>query len=52
VKSGQTVVPDLLPNLEWWTGLRGNTNARGVLVSGGTEAYELRGMTVRPWFLE
>lgn len=52
VKSGQTVVPDLLRNLEWWTALHGNPNTRGVLVSGGTEAYTLRGMTVRPWFLQ
>lgn len=52
VKSGQTVVPDLLRHLEWWTALRGNPNARGVLVSGGTEAYDLRGMAVRPWFIQ
>ena len=52
VKSGQTVEPDLLRGLEWWTGLPGNRNRRGVLVSGGTEAFALRGMTVRPWFVE
>jgi predicted AAA+ superfamily ATPase len=52
VKSGQTVAPDLLRGLEWWTALPGNPNRRGVLVSGGTETFALRGMTVRPWFVE
>jgi predicted AAA+ superfamily ATPase len=52
VKSGETVPPDAVDGLVWWTALPRNPNRRGVLVHGGTTPFELRGMTVRPWFLE
>lgn len=52
VKSGLTVPVDAVDNLVWWCGIVGNPNRTGVLVHGGEESYELRGMQVRPWYLD
>ncbi len=51
VKSGRTVPPDAVAGLKWWTALRGNPNRGGVLVHGGTDAFEISGFRVLPWFL-
>ena len=51
VKSGQTVAPDALNPLTWWTALPGNPNTGGVLVHGGVERYSYKGVQVVPWFL-
>lgn len=51
VKSGQTVPPDAVAGLRWWTSIPSNPNSGGVLVHGGTESFGLSGFRVRPWFL-
>lgn len=51
VKSGQTVAPDALAPMAWWTALPGNPNTGGVLVHGGKARYAYKGVQVRPWFL-
>ena len=51
VKSGQTVAADAVDGLVWWTSISGNPNRGGVLVHGGTERFEFKGVRVLPWFL-
>ena len=51
VKSGQTVAADAVDGLVWWTSIAGNPNRGGVLVHGGTERFEFKGVRVLPWFL-
>ena len=51
VKSGQTVAPDALRTVLWWTSLPTNPNTGGVLVHGGVERYVYKGIQVLPWFL-
>jgi len=57
MKSGATVSGDMLDTLLWWRRLSGSLKAekegeetRAVLVYGGDDAYERRGISVRPWF--
>ena len=52
VRSGQTVPPDAVNGLDWWTSIPANPNRGGVLVHGGTESFDLRGFRVLPWFLQ
>ena len=51
VKSGQTVTADAVRGLLWWTSLPGNANRGGILVHGGTDTFDFRGVRVLPWFL-
>ena len=51
VKSGQTVAADAVDGLLWWTSIPGNPNRGGVLVHGGTERFDFKGVRVLPWFL-
>lgn len=51
VKSGQTVADDAADGLLWWTSIPGNPNRGGVLVHGGTERFDFKGVRVLPWFL-
>ena len=51
VKSGQTVAADAVDGLVWWTSIPGNPNRGGVLVHGGTDSYDFKGIRVLPWFL-
>ena len=51
VKSGQTVAADALAGLLWWTSIPGNPNRGGILVHGGTDTFDFKGVRVLPWFL-
>ncbi|MYN65834.1 MAG: ATP-binding protein [Acidobacteria bacterium] len=51
VKSGRTVAADAVDGLVWWTSISGNPNRGGVLVHGGSERFEFKGVRVLPWFL-
>jgi hypothetical protein len=51
VKSGETVAPDAVDTLAWWTSIPSNPNRGGVLVHGGLESFEFKGFRVLPWFL-
>ncbi len=51
VKSGETVAPDAVDTLAWWTSIPSNPNRGGVLVHGGAESFEFKGFRVLPWFL-
>ena len=51
VKSGITVASDAVKGLRWWLDLPANPNRRGVLVHGGVDSYETKGITVLPWHL-
>ena len=51
VKSGQTVAADAVDGLRWWTSIPGNPNRGGVLVHGGNERFDFKGVRVLPWFL-
>lgn len=51
VKSGETVAPDAVDTLAWWTSIPCNPNRGGVLVHGGAESFEFKGFRVLPWFL-
>jgi predicted AAA+ superfamily ATPase len=51
VKSGLTVASDAVEGLRWWLDLPANPNRRGVLVHGGVDGYETKGITVLPWYL-
>ena len=51
VKSGQTVAADAVDGIAWWTSIQGNPNRGGVLVHGGTERFDFKGVRVLPWFL-
>jgi predicted AAA+ superfamily ATPase len=65
MKSGATVGGDMLDALLWWRRLSGRSEGKGeggeekggestgvrpILVYGGDDAYERRGVAVRPWF--
>ena len=52
IKSGQTVPPDALRTLAWWTSIPANPNQGGVLVHGGNERFALGEYQVLPWFLQ
>ncbi len=51
IKSGQTVAPDAVRTLDWWTSIPANPNRGGVLVHGGDERFALRDYQVLPWFM-
>lgn len=51
VKSGQTVAPDAVDGLAWWTSIPGNPSRGGVLVHGGDARFDIRGVSVLPWHL-
>ena len=51
VKSGQTVAADAVDGVLWWTSISGNPNRGGVLVHGGTDRFDFKGIRVLPWFL-
>ena len=51
VKSGRTVAADAVDALVWWTSIPGNPNRGGVLVHGGTDTFDFKGVRVLPWFL-
>ena len=51
IKSGQTVAPDAMRTLDWWTSIPANPNRGGVLVHGGVDRFALRDYQVLPWFL-
>ena len=51
VKSGQTVAADAVNGILWWTSIPGNPNRGGLLVHGGTERFDFKGVRVLPWFL-
>ena len=51
VKSGRTVAADAAGGLLWWTSIPGNPNRGGVLVHGGTESFDFKGIRVLPWYL-
>jgi len=55
MKSGATVGGDMLDGLLWWCRLSGRSERKrkgiqAALVYGGDDAYERRGVAVRPWF--
>ncbi len=52
IKSGQTVAPDAMRTLDWWTSIPANPNRGGVLVHGGNERFSLGEYQVLPWFLQ
>jgi len=49
IKSGGTVVQDMLAGLQRWLNLAA-TGQSPTLVYGGAEAYTRQGISVRPWF--
>ncbi len=51
IKSGQTVAPDAVHTLDWWTSIPANPNRGGLLVHGGGESFTLGNYQVLPWFL-
>ena len=51
MKSGQTVAADAVAGLLWWTSIPGNPNRGGILVHGGTDTFDFKGVRVLPWFL-
>jgi predicted AAA+ superfamily ATPase len=50
MKSGTTIASDMMDGLLWWCRLSGSPAERAVLVYGGSDAYERRGIAIRPWF--
>jgi hypothetical protein len=50
IKSGNTMSPDMLDGLFWWTKLAGLPPEAGTLVYGGNEAFTRNKVPVRPWF--
>ncbi len=50
IKSGNTMSPDMLDRLLWWTKLAGLPPDAGTLVYGGDEAFTRNKVPVRPWF--
>lgn len=50
VKSGETVAPDAVRTLNWWTSIPSNPNEGGALIYGGTESFDFKGVRVLPWF--
>ena len=45
------VAADAVDGLAWWTSIPGNPNPGGVLVHGGTDTFDFKGVRVLPWFL-
>ncbi len=50
VKSARTVPATACDTIGWWTSLPGNPNRGGVLVHGGDQAFDFRGVRVLPWY--
>jgi len=50
IKSGNTMSPDMLDGLLWWTDLAGLPPDVATLVYGGDEIFEQKNVAVRPWF--
>jgi predicted AAA+ superfamily ATPase len=50
MKSGTTIASDMMDGLLWWCRLSGSPAERAGLVYGGSDAYERRGIAIRPWF--
>jgi hypothetical protein len=50
IKSGQTVVGDMLAGLRWWCALSGRPLEAATLVHGGADSCTRGGVAVRPWF--
>ena len=50
IKSGQTVVTDMVRNLKWWCRLATQSEEQGTLIYGGTERFTRKGISVRPWY--
>ena len=50
IKSGNTMSPDMLDGLLWWTRLAGSPPDAGTLVYGGDDAFTRNNIPVRPWF--
>jgi len=51
IKSGATIASDFFAGLDYWLGLPGNVERRGVLVYGGdTQPHRRAGHIVRPWY--
>jgi predicted AAA+ superfamily ATPase len=50
IKSGNTMSPDMLDGLLWWTNLAGLPPDAATLVYGGDEAFKRKNVAVRPWF--
>jgi len=50
LKSGQTFSPSMLDALGWWCRLAGQSSDHALLVYGGSDSREWKGMKVRPWF--
>ena len=51
VKSGRSIAATACDTINWWTSLPGNPNRRGVLVHGGDQTYDFKGVRVFPWFI-
>ncbi len=49
--TGRTVAADAVDALVWRTSIPGNPNRGGVLVHGGTDTFDFKGVRVLPWFL-
>ena len=50
IKSGNTMSPDMLDGLLWWTNLAGLPPDAATLIYGGDEAFKQKNVAVRPWF--
>ena len=37
--------------INWWTSLPANPNRGSVLVHGGDQTYDFKGVRVLPWFI-
>ena len=51
VKSAGTIAATACDTINWWTSLPGNPNRGGVLVHGGDQSFDFRGVRVLPWFM-
>ena len=51
VKSGRSIAATACDTIHWWTSLPGNPNRGGVLVHGGDQTFDFKGIRVLPWFL-
>lgn len=50
IKSGSTLNPSMLNDIEWWNRLTGNPATHATLVYGGDQRFTLREINIRPWF--
>lgn len=50
-KSGETVPPDAVRSLVWWTNIPTNPAKEGWLVHGGSGRFRFKGFDVLPWFI-